>query len=641
MKTQLSFGGFVAARSLSVTVSNHRTKMAGLVLIVLALTLSCSHAAALVGSFSTLPAGANVRLTSEGALDWVHWGFEGQENINRKAGVTPQIGAFAVIGEELVAGFDDNATGYTWTDGDPTPTANNATWGIYVVGQDNGFELTAPADTTARTLKLYVGAYDAGMRFEASLSDNSAPGYTNTAFRNVEDGPNAVFTLNYSAASAGQTLAIRFTVGENIGDGNVTLQAATLTLAAPVIELVRPVSDALFYPATSGIEFRGRTLAPRSLATNQLRLILNDADVSSQLTISGTETNRTATLPSLQANVLYNAQVIVTDDASRSSTNTFSFDTFDPAASIVIEAEDYNYGDGVCEEGVPNPASSTGGLYQNNPPASGFDTNDVQVGGLQTNGSRLGYVGAVGLPGVDFNDLSIEVGEDYRPCDPVLTGNSNTYFSDTAPDLQRARFVTAGVRDFVVAAWAPGDWLNYTRSFNGQYRAYLRAATQGDDRVIQLDRVTSSPTQPDQTTEILGTFPLVRSGLLLGLRTIPLLGTNGSPQTLTLNGVQTLRLTALDPADNVSVNYLVLVPAQTQTPPGPVLINAAAAAGNFSFSIQTAQNTTYAVEFRETLPTTPADAWQRLESIAGDGTLKSYSRAMATRTGFFRVVIVP
>ena len=46
--------------------------------------------------------------------------------------------------------------------------------GIYVVGQDNGFEFSVPADTTARTLKVYVGAYNAGMKFDASLSDSSA-----------------------------------------------------------------------------------------------------------------------------------------------------------------------------------------------------------------------------------------------------------------------------------------------------------------------------------------------------------------------------------------------------------------------------------------------------------------------------------
>ena len=409
--------------------------------ITLILASIQGRGAALDGSFSRLPAGANVQLTAEGSLDWVHWGLSAPVDVNRKAGIAPLISEMTVVGDSIVQSFDDNATGYTWTDGDPTPEADNATAGIYVIGLDSGFEFTVPADANARTLKVYVGAYNAGMRFEAELSDQSAPTYVETGFRNVEDGPNAVFILNYAAGSAGQRLRVRFTVAEFIGDfGNVTLQAATLTLGAPAIDLVRPEADALFYPGSSGLEFRGRTLAPRSLATNQLRLILNNADVSSRLVISGTETQRVATLPALDKNVLYAARIIVTDDANRATTNSFSFDTFDPATSIVIEAEDYNYGNGVCDSGLPNPPSATGGLYQNSPPPSGYDTNNVQVGGLQANGSRLGYVGAAGLADVDYHEATVDpVGGDvYRPCDPVLTGNNNTYFADTAPDLRRA-----------------------------------------------------------------------------------------------------------------------------------------------------------------------------------------------------------
>jgi hypothetical protein len=247
------------------------------------------------------------------------------------------------------------------------------------------------------------------------------------------------------------------------------------------------------------------------------------------------------------------------------------------------------------------------------------------------------------LAGVDFNDFNLDpIGDPelYRPCDPVATGNSNAYFADTAPDLQRARLVAAGVRDFVVASWAAGDWLNYTRMFGGEYRAYLRAATTEDGRVVQLDRVTSTAAQSDQTTEILGTFPLSRSGLLLGLRTIPLLGTNGGPAIVSLDGLQTLRLTALDPGDGISVNYLVLVPESGGTPPsGVVLTNARAPAEGFSFSFQSTAGVNYAVEFRETLPASPADVWQRLDSIAGDGTVKSYTRTISTPSGFYRVVI--
>jgi len=601
-------------------------------------TISVAAAAGLTGSFSTLPAGANVSLTPEGTIDWAHWGLTTSDDFNHKAGVASLITNFAAIGDAEIQQFGDNATGYTWTDGEPEIQANNATAGIYVAGQDNGFKFSVPADTTARTLKVYVGAYNAGMKFQATLSDGSAPAYMETKFRNVEDGPNAVFTLNYAASSANQTLLVSFTVGEFLDFGNVTLQAATLGPAAPSIELVRPESDALFYAVADGLVIRASTLAPRSLATNRIRLFLNDKDMSAGLTFTGTPTAWDVTLGTLETNVFYRARITATDDLGRSSTNSFSFDTFVPASVVVIEAEDYNYGDGVCDAGTLNPASTIGGLYQQTPPSSGYGTNGVQVGGLQTNGTRLGYFGAAGLPGVDFNDASeTPVGDPaYRPCDPVVTGTGNTYFADTAPDLRRARFVATGVRDFVVADWQAGDWLNYTRAFQGRYRCYIRAATQSDGQTIALNRVTSDPTQPNQSVETIGQFSLTRSGLLLGLRTVPLLDTNGAPVTVQLDGVQTLRLTAPDGASSISVNYLVFVPEVPHQATSPVLVNAIVSGGSITFSFQTESGFTYAVEYRELLGTA---AWQRqAPTIAGDGAVKSFNRPISASTGFFRVV---
>ena len=101
--------------------------------------------------------------------------------------------------------------------------------GIYVIGLNNGFQVTAPADTTARALKVYVGLWAAGGRLEASLSDGSAPVYIDTSLLNSGGTSNGVYTLNYQAGSAGQTLTVKWTVGTVFNQwSNVTLQAATL-----------------------------------------------------------------------------------------------------------------------------------------------------------------------------------------------------------------------------------------------------------------------------------------------------------------------------------------------------------------------------------------------------------------------------
>src|SRR6185436_1440718 len=83
--------------------------------------LSLGAAGVLSGSFSTLPAGANVNLTPEGSLDWAHWGLTATDDFKHKASISSKITNFTVIGDALIQQFNDNATGYTWTDGDPEP----------------------------------------------------------------------------------------------------------------------------------------------------------------------------------------------------------------------------------------------------------------------------------------------------------------------------------------------------------------------------------------------------------------------------------------------------------------------------------------------------------------------------------------
>ncbi|MFN0279803.1 MAG: hypothetical protein ACKVRN_14585 [Pyrinomonadaceae bacterium] len=180
----------------------------------------------LSGSQGVTP--ANVNLSAEGTADWAHWGLNTPASFNHKNGVTQQISNFSVLGMGPILRFK-NTIFYNWSGGTPTASANTRN-GVYVIGLNNGFQITAPADTTARTLKVYVGVYAAGGRFEASLSDGSAPDYVDTSLVNTTSTSNGVYTLNYSAASAGQTLTIRWIANETFNQfGNVTLQAATLT----------------------------------------------------------------------------------------------------------------------------------------------------------------------------------------------------------------------------------------------------------------------------------------------------------------------------------------------------------------------------------------------------------------------------
>jgi hypothetical protein len=183
----------------------------------------------LSGGMASSP--ANVDLTTEGSVDWAHWGLAASNSFNHKDGVVQQIGNFVALGTHPVQQYSNNFTAFSWTDGLPVEIATATPTGIFVSGYTNGFELGVPAQTTSRRLKVYVGLYGAQGTFQAFLSDSSAPAYTDMSLDSVYDNLYAVYTLDYAAASSGQNLIIRYLLTRpyDVDYGNVTWQAVTLS----------------------------------------------------------------------------------------------------------------------------------------------------------------------------------------------------------------------------------------------------------------------------------------------------------------------------------------------------------------------------------------------------------------------------
>ena len=144
------------------------------------------------------------------------------------------------------------------------------------------------------------------------------------------------------------------------------------------------------------------------------------------MSLSANGTNISGSLPAsaLQSNKLYSAELVVTDVAgTKSSTNTFWFDTFSDAylrsSSVkTIEAEEYNY---------------TAGSYQSDPiPVSGVDTNGNPVNGL-----GVGYFNLVGTAGIDYSNHNATPDSKFsmfRTQDAVRTINGGlvgVYYSTT------------------------------------------------------------------------------------------------------------------------------------------------------------------------------------------------------------------
>jgi hypothetical protein len=101
-----------------------------------------------------------------------------------------------------------------------------------------GFRFTVPADTNLKTLKTYLGLNRVRGKLTATLSDNSAVPFT-TYIDLPSSRASRVVTLNYRAASAGQTLTVELTL-DRIYPATfnwIMLEAATLqgTAAVPTV----------------------------------------------------------------------------------------------------------------------------------------------------------------------------------------------------------------------------------------------------------------------------------------------------------------------------------------------------------------------------------------------------------------------
>jgi hypothetical protein len=93
---------------------------------------------------------------------------------------------------------------------------------------------------------------------------------------------------------------------------------------------------------------------------------------------------------------------------------------------------------------------------------------------------------------------------------------------------------------------------------------------------------------------------------------------------VTLNGVETLRATS---AGNINANFFMLVPVQG------ISLKAVIAGGNVGISFPTTVGFGYSVWEQATL----GGAWTLVQSIGGDGTVKTVSIPATGNQGFLKV----
>jgi hypothetical protein len=179
----------------------------------------------LVGSTALPP--SQINLTTDGPTDWAHWGLGGVGGFDHKANVTSQIPTFTQINGGPLNQTTLPST-FSWSDGTPNGTSSGTNSAVSVSGNGHGFALTLPADQTSRTVHLYVAVSEGQANLTASLSDGSAPTYSDSSMASFFGNRLQEYTFTYQAASPGQSLHLAFTEVNDYSGGTVSLGAASL-----------------------------------------------------------------------------------------------------------------------------------------------------------------------------------------------------------------------------------------------------------------------------------------------------------------------------------------------------------------------------------------------------------------------------
>ena len=266
------------------------------------------------------------------------------------------------------------------------------------------------------------------------------------------------------------------------------------------------------------------------ISTANISLYLNGVK-QSNLTFNGNSFAYNVSCP-IQTNQLYTAVIKLTD-AAGSTTSTNSFATYS-AVDYQFEAEDYDY-----------TSNGVSGLFFDNPQTNAY--------------AGLSAVSNIDMAESDTGAFSRYSGTPYRPA------NGIDFPDTTSGDMPRAQFSSGGT-DYSIGSFGINSWANYTRHYPaGIYNVVGRFAEGAGPASAALSILTSGYGTTPQTTNQLGTFSIPEGGWSTW-EWVPMLGANGNLAQVTLGGSKTtLQLDGL--SDNeANVNFLMLVPANTNVP---------------------------------------------------------------------------
>lgn len=295
----------------------------------------------------------------------------------------------------------------------------------------------------------------------------------------------------------------------------------------PILSDVFPQNMIFINPA-DGLSFKARSPSGFTINPDGIAVVVNGSNVSADLVIVGSASDKTVAYHGLVSNFTYNVSITVTDSFGFTASTTTYFETTwvgVPALTYLWEAEDFDF---------------DGGQYLNDPEL------------CNVSGNPNCYLGKVGLEAVDEHSAGGDGNHLYRPEDAMATG--------IAGDFLRKELAAAERSDYRIDPFIGGSWLNYTRDWSpGAYWVVARLAT-GEGLAGSL---TLSQVNPDTSTTDLGTFTVANGRGWTSYDNILLRDTNGNPAIVTLNGKATLRVTS---GGNLLPNFFALTPAQLDLP---------------------------------------------------------------------------
>lgn len=380
------------------------------------------------------------------------------------------------------------------------------------------------------------------------------------------------------------------------------------------------------FETTNKLTF-GVTSQISTISQNNIQVVLNGVNVSSQLSLSGAPTNWSASLP-LSQQASYSLTITATDAAGNVKTYSETFDNFSQN-DLMVEADEYDFNGG---QFIDDSIETATNYYATNSyyPWPNF-AQDANIN--------------VAQEGIDYTTANTNAGElfvyrydDAAGTQPTSDFLRNKFYNSGQDDVTSPSAEPAGYtnNDFNIGWWNTGTWLNYTRTFpTNNYYVYGRLAGGVPYTGTTISLVTLGQGTTSQTTQLLGSFSDPNANGFQSWHWVPLQN-NGTNVIVSLAGVETLKATAGPGASggNVNAHFYMFVPAVSGLPLFPV--NASVNANIISLNFQTQSGHTYTVLYSSSL--SPAN-WQTLTSVSGDGTIKTVTDTATGPQRFYRVEV--